>query len=125
MAGNKKKIVIVEDSQKISFVLKEVLESENYEVFWANNGIEGIRLIRREKPDLVLLDLLLPKISGYEVCSMVKRDNNLRHIPILVISTLSDPQYMKKAKLCGAEKYMKKPYQLDNLLSEIKKMLGG
>lgn len=121
----KKKIVIIEDSKKISVVLQEVLKSEGYEVFWSNNGIEGIRTVRREKPDIILLDLLLPKVNGYEICNMIKRDNQLRHIPVLVISTLGGKEHIQKAKLCGAEKFMKKPYQLDDLLAEIKKTLAA
>ena len=122
MPNKKKKIVMVEDSKTISSVLKEVLEAEGYEFFWANNGVDGVRLIRREKPDLVLLDLLLPKLNGYEVCNLVKRDNAIRHIKILVISTLSDSEHMQKAKLCGAQNFMKKPYNLEDLLAEIKKL---
>ncbi|MCG2725364.1 MAG: response regulator [Elusimicrobia bacterium] len=118
-----KKILIVEDSKSMSAVLQEVLESQGYEVTWANNGIDGIRLAKSEKPDLILLDLLLPKLNGYEVCNAVKRNNSTRHIKILIISTLGDKDHMEKAKLCGAKNFMKKPYNLQDLLTEIKNII--
>ncbi|MBU2574448.1 MAG: response regulator [Elusimicrobia bacterium] len=118
-----KKILIVEDSKTMSVVLKEVLESEGYTVSLAGDGVTGIALARREMPDLLLLDLLLPKLNGYEVCNTLKRDNSTRHIQVLVISTMSSPESMEKAKLCGAKNFMKKPYNLEDLLREIKKLL--
>jgi DNA-binding response OmpR family regulator len=118
-----KKILIVEDSKNTSRVLKEVLENEGHTVFMAGDGVLGVALARRENPDLILLDLLLPKISGYEVCNTIKRDNSTRHIPILIISTLDSPENVEKIKLCGAENFMKKPYDLEALLREIKRLL--
>lgn len=118
-----KKILIVEDSKSVSNVLKEILESDGHTVYLAGDGVAGIALARREKPDLVLLDLLLPKLNGYEVCNALKRDNDTRHINVLVISTMDSPESIEKAELCGAKYFMKKPYNLDDLLREIKKLL--
>ncbi|MBI4802680.1 MAG: response regulator [Elusimicrobia bacterium] len=118
-----RKILIVEDSKTTSVVLKELLESEGHAVFLAGDGVTGIALARREKPDLVLLDLLLPKLNGYEVCNALKRDNSTRHLPILVISTMTSPESIEKAELCGAKNFMKKPYNLEDLLREIKRLL--
>ncbi len=120
---DKTRILIIEDSKNTSGVLKEVLESEGYIVCLAGDGVSGIAMARRERPDLILLDLLLPKLNGYEVCNNLKRDNLTRHIPILIISTMDSPESLEKIKLCGAQNFMKKPYNLDNLLSEIKRLL--
>ena len=121
MSGGK--ILIIEDSKATSTVLKEVLESEGRTVFLADDGIAGIALARREKPDLILLDLLLPKLNGYEVCNAIKRDNATRHIPVLIISTMDSPESVEKIKFCGAANFIKKPYDLDTLLREIKRLL--
>ncbi|OGS11332.1 MAG: hypothetical protein A2234_10740 [Elusimicrobia bacterium RIFOXYA2_FULL_58_8] len=121
MSGQK--IVMIEDSKAASTVLKEVLAAEGYTVLHAADGVAGLALARREKPDLVLLDLLLPKLNGYDVCNALMRDNLTRHIPILIISTLDNPESVEKAKLCGARNFLKKPYQLDDLLREIKRLL--
>ncbi len=118
-----RKIVMVEDSKAASAVLKEVLEAEGHTVLHAADGVTGLALVRREHPDLVLLDLLLPKLNGYDVCNALMRDNLTRHIPVLIISTLDTPESIDKAKLCGARNFMKKPYDLDTLLREIKRLL--
>jgi len=118
-----KKILIIEDSKVISTVLLEVLKAEGYDVLWADNGVDGVRLAKSEKPDLILLDLLLPKLNGYEVCNAVKQNNTTRHIKVLIISTLDDKDHVEKAKLCGAKNFMKKPYDLQELLTEIKNII--
>jgi CheY-like chemotaxis protein len=118
-----RKIVMIEDSKAASTVLKEVLESEGHTVLLASDGVAGLGLARRENPDLILLDLLLPKLNGYEVCNALMRDNLTRHIPVLIISTLDTPESVEKAKLCGARNFMKKPYNLDDLLREIERLL--
>ncbi|MDT8286520.1 MAG: response regulator [Elusimicrobiales bacterium] len=119
-----KKILLVEDSKNISAVLVDVLKAEGYTVMHAPDGVTGVAMTRREKPDLLLLDLLLPKLSGYDVCNTIKRDNNTRHIPVLVISTMDKPESVARAKACGAANFMRKPYNLDDLLAEIKRLLG-
>ena len=119
----KRKILLVEDSKSVSEALKAVLEAEGKLVFLARDGVTGLALARREKPDLILLDLLLPKLNGYEVCAALKRDNSTRHIPVLVISTMDSAESVEKAKICGAKNFMKKPYNLEDLLLEIKRLL--
>jgi DNA-binding response OmpR family regulator len=118
-----RKIVMIEDSKAASTVLKEVLASEGYTVLHAGDGVAGLALARREKPDLILLDLLLPKLNGYEVCNALMRDSLTRHTPVLIISTLDTSESIEKAKQCGARNFMKKPYNLDDLLLEIKRLL--
>ncbi|MCM2267717.1 MAG: response regulator [Elusimicrobiales bacterium] len=117
------RIVMIEDSKAASTVLKEVLEAEGHTVLHAADGVAGLALARREKPDLILLDLLLPKLNGYDVCNSLMRDGLTRHIPILIISTLDNPESIEKAKQCGARNFMKKPYNLEDLLREIKRLL--
>ena len=118
-----RKIVMIEDSKAASTVLKEVLESEGHTVLHAADGVAGLALARREKPDLILLDLLLPKLNGYQDCNSLMRDSLTRHTPILIISTLDTPESIEKAKTCGARNFMKKPYNLEDLLREIKRLL--
>ena len=120
---NGRKIVMIEDSKAASTVLKEVLGAEGHTVLHAADGISGLALARREKPDLILLDLLLPKLSGYEVCNALMRDSLTRRIPVLIISTLDTPESIEKIKTCGARNFMKKPYNLEDLLREIKRLL--
>ena len=118
-----RRIVMIEDSKAASTVLKEVLEAEGHTVLHAADGVAGLALARREKPDLILLDLLLPKLNGYDVCNALMRDSLTRHTPILIISTLDTPESIEKAKTCGARNFMKKPYNLEDLLREINRLL--
>jgi len=113
-----RKIVMIEDSKAASTVLKEVLASEGYTVLHAGDGVSGLALARREKPDLILLEL-----NGYEVCNALMRDSLTRHTPVLIISTLDTSESIEKAKQCGARNFMKKPYNLEDLLLEIKRLL--
>lgn len=119
-----KKILIVEDSRQTQSVLKEILEKEGYTVFSAYDGVEGIRVAKKEIPDLVLLDLLLPKISGFDICQKLREDEKTRRIPILILSTLAgEKTSYEKLKKYDVVKLIPKPYTLDDLLFEIKKIL--
>ncbi|HCC47718.1 MAG TPA: response regulator [Elusimicrobia bacterium] len=118
-----RKIVMIEDSKAASGVLKDVLAAEGYTVLHALDGVSGLALARRERPDLILLDLLLPKLNGYDVCNALMTDSLTRHTPVLIISTLDTAESKEKAKQCGARNFMKKPYNLEDLLREIKRLL--
>ena len=117
------KILIIEDSKNMSGMLKEILEHYGITVLQAFDGVSGLMAARREKPDLILLDLLLPKMSGYDVCNRIMKDNMTRHIPVLVVSTLDTRDSMNKLRMAGARHFMKKPYDLDALLAKIKSLL--
>ena len=118
-----KKIVLIEDSKVLGTALRGALQIEGIEVHWAQNGVEGISLAKQQKPDLILLDLMLPKLSGFEVCKLLKTDNATWRIPIIVMSTLSDPESRDRATESGADYFIPKPYDLADTLAEIKKHL--
>ncbi|WP_428075585.1 response regulator transcription factor [Candidatus Avelusimicrobium luingense] len=119
-----KKIVMIEDSKVLGTALSGALKIEGIEVFWAHNGVEGVTLAKQEKPDLILLDLMLPKLSGFDVCKLLKTDNDTWRIPVIVMSTLSDPESQDRAKEAGADFFIPKPYDLADTLKEIKKHLN-
>lgn len=118
-----KKIVLIEDSKVLAPALIGALKVEGIETHWAANGVEGVTLAKREKPDLILLDLMLPKLSGFDVCKMLKTDNATWRIPIVIMSTLSDPESRERATEAGADYFIPKPYDLPSTLAEIKKIL--
>ena len=118
-----KKIVMIEDSKVLGTALSGALQVEGIEVFWAKNGVEGVSFAKAEKPDLILLDLMLPKLSGFEVCKLLKTDNDTWRIPVIIMSTLSDPESQDRAKEAGADYFIPKPYDLADTLAEIKKHL--
>ncbi|MDD2773732.1 MAG: response regulator [Elusimicrobiales bacterium] len=119
----KPKILLIEDSKELSAALAGVLGLKGMEVFTARDGVSGVELARREKPALILLDLMLPKLSGYEVCKILKTDNATWRIPVVVLSTLSRPEQVDRAKAAGADHFVAKPYDLDAVIGEILRFL--
>lgn len=118
-----KKIVLIEDSKVLATALMGVLKIDGIETHWAANGVDGVTLAKRERPDLILLDLMLPKLSGFDVCKLLKTDNATWRIPIVIMSTLADPESRQRATEAGADFFIPKPYDLPSTLAEIKKIL--
>ncbi|MFI3156050.1 MAG: response regulator [Methylococcaceae bacterium] len=103
-----KKILIVEDEKALVEVLRDEFNLHKYTVVVAYNGEEAMEKIQKEKPDFVLLDLLLPRKDGFEVLKEIKEDRELRHIPVLVLSNLGQDDDIKKALGLGAVDYFVK-----------------
>ena len=119
-----KKVVLIEDSKTLAGALMGALKLSNIETVWASDGVQGVAAAKREKPDLILLDLMLPRISGFEVCKLLKTDNTTWRIPIVIMSTLTDEESRTRAQEAGADYFIGKPYDLAATLAEIKKYLG-
>jgi DNA-binding response OmpR family regulator len=99
------------------------LELEGYNVLVASNGEEGLNLARQEKPDLILLDLMLPKLDGYKVCRLLKFDERYKHIPILMLTAKTQEKDKILGKETGANEYITKPFDMDELMAKIKSYL--
>ncbi|KGO90019.1 response regulator transcription factor [Flavobacterium suncheonense] len=111
-------ILIIEDETGISGFLKQGLEEENYKVTVANNGDSGLKAFNANKPDLVLLDWLMPKMSGLEVCKKIREKN--RKVPILFLTAKDTVQETVEGLKAGANDYIKKPFSFEELLERIK-----
>ena len=118
-----KKILLIEDSKALAGALEGALKINGIDTVWAADGVQGVAAAKREKPDLILLDLMLPRISGFEVCKILKTDNTTWRIPIVIMSTLSDQESRLRAQEAGADHFIAKPYNLAATLEEIKKYL--
>jgi two-component system alkaline phosphatase synthesis response regulator PhoP len=101
----KTKILLAEDDKFLSQVYKRGLEQAGFEVILALDGIEALKKIVPEKPDLVLLDVLLPVKNGFEVLEEIKKDKNLEHIPVIILSNLAQESDIQKGKVLGAKDY--------------------
>jgi DNA-binding response OmpR family regulator len=117
------KILLVEDDSSVLEVTKKRLEIEGYEVITALEGIEGLNKARSENPDLILLDLKLPNLNGYQICWMLKGDIKYRHIPIVMLTSLSQRKDVEEGFRAGANAYVAKPYDEKVLLYHIKTLL--
>jgi serine phosphatase RsbU (regulator of sigma subunit) len=108
MQEKQHKILIVDDTPTNIQILNEVLQGD-YAIFFATNGPDGIRIAQREEPDLILLDIMMPGMDGYEVCAKIKSDPQTRQIPLIFITAMSDEVDEAKGLECGAIDYITKP----------------
>ncbi|MBU4311636.1 MAG: response regulator [Candidatus Omnitrophica bacterium] len=119
-----KKILVVEDDLVTQRMLSARLEITGYDVITASDGEEALNKARKENPDLLILDLMLPKMTGYEVCRMLKFDDKYKKIPIIILSSLDQQDEREKAVKAGADTYVIKPFDLELLLVKIKDFIG-
>jgi two-component system alkaline phosphatase synthesis response regulator PhoP len=117
-----KKILIVDDEPDLLKVACFRLKKSGYQIFSATNGQEALEVIGREYPDLVLLDVKLPLLNGPEVCAIMKKDEKLRNIPVILF-TASTQNIEENTEACGAQGYIVKPFTAEELLGEIKKFI--
>jgi DNA-binding response OmpR family regulator len=117
------KILIVDDEPDIVTALGIRMKAAGYEVITAADGMEGLDAARKQNPDLVLLDIMLPKLDGYKVCRILKFDENYRHIPILMITAKVTDINKKMGEEVGADAYITKPFNSDELMAKIKETL--
>ena len=120
----KKKILIIDDEKHISSLLKFILERKGYEVFQANLGKEGIELANQHNPDLILLDVMMPQMDGYEVANILKSENNTKEIAIIMLSSAAQLKDKEKGLDCGVADYLTKPFDKELLLSVIEKNIS-
>ena len=119
----KKRILVVEDESDMAALLKTRLDKKGYEAIVASDGKEGFDKAKAEKPDLVILDLMLPKVDGFWICNILKHDKRYSETPIIILTARSEKTDMELANECGADCYMIKPFEFDELARNIEKLL--
>jgi CheY-like chemotaxis protein len=125
MSGKGKlKLVVAEDEAALAKVLKLRLEMEGFEVRTAGDGAEAMRLIQADRPDLLLCDLMMPVMDGYELTRAIKSDPNLRSIPILILTALKAARETEKLSRLGADGFASKPFDSKELTAQIRKLIG-
>jgi CheY-like chemotaxis protein len=120
---NTKKILIVDDEPDVLRLTSLRLEKLGYKVLTAANGREALDIIQNEKPDLAMLDLIMPVMYGSEICKLVKSDETLRHIPIILFTAYKEIMTDEKAKSIGADGYIAKPFFARELVSKVEQLL--
>ena len=116
-------ILIVEDSPTQAERLRRLIQSKNYRVRVAANGRLALALLREHRPHLVLSDIIMPELNGYELCRAIKEDPALRDIPVILVTALNDVKDIIRGIECGADNFIRKPYSEEYLLSRISHML--
>jgi len=121
-----KKILIIEDEEILLDLLKSKLEELGYDVYFALDGEKGLKAIRDIVPDLILLDMVMPKMSGFEVMEAMQKDPSIKDIPVIIISNSGQPVELDKAKQLGAKDWLiKTEFDPAEVLKKVKAVLGG
>ena len=123
MEHSKKQILIIEDEPDIQELLSFNLDNNGYKVYTASNGEKGLEVARKERPDLILLDLMLPGINGLDVCRIIKSDQDTSGISIIMLTALGQEEDIIKGLETGADDYVTKPFSLQVLEARIKSVL--
>ena len=123
LSDTRTKILIVDDELDTLLPLKRALEMEDFNVVEAQDGVEALEKVRSEIPDLVLLDLMLPKLNGFEVCLRLKQDEATSSIPIIMLTAKGETSDKIEGIEIGADDYVTKPFNLDELKARIKAVL--
>ena len=119
-----RKILIVEDEQNILELLAEILEgTQNYDVFLARDGLEGLELAQKQRPDLVLLDVQLPKMDGHQVCKLLKSNPETAKAKVLMITGFAQNSDRRQSMAAGADTYLSKPFTTAAILSAVDELL--
>ena len=126
MSTMTKRILIIDDEPEITGLIQTALEhdSETYQVITANTGDEGLEKSKKEHPDLVILDVMLPSTGGYEICSKLKYDSAYPKIPVIMLTARGGDLDKKMGMDCGADMYLTKPFDRKKLLSSVHQLLA-
>ena len=120
-----KKILIVEDDPSFSRAINHIVEKEGYEVITASNGMTGLRMAKEENPDLLILDVMLPGLDGFEICSRLRQDPPTTELPIIMLSAKGQEADKTTGLKVGANEYLTKPVDRTLLLEKVTSLLAG
>lgn len=125
MTDKKKIVLVIEDEEPLQMVLKDVLTTEGYEVSLAKNGLEGLEMALYQHPDIILLDILMPKMDGLEMLKNLRADEWGKKVPVIVLTNLSDNQDIAKAVEEDVfEYFVKSDIKIDEVIERIKEKIG-
>ena len=121
---SKSRILLVDDEPDIVETVAFMLQTRNYSVSVASGGLEAIEKAKSELPDLILLDIMMPDVDGYDVCMKLKSEDDTKHIPIIMLTAKGESEAVLKSHSLGADDYVVKPFSLPTLLSKLNKSLS-
>ena len=119
-----KKILLVDDSNTVLLMERMILSQSRYELLTARNGLEGVERARAERPDLILLDVIMPHMNGLDALAAIRADESTRHIPVIMVTTRSEADSMETGFARGCNDYVTKPVNSSELLAKVRGLLG-
>ncbi|MBT5229731.1 MAG: response regulator [Methylococcales bacterium] len=117
-----KQVLIVEDSPTELHILRTIMEKNNFVVSVANNGIEGIEMVKRSPPDIILMDVVMPEMNGFKATRALKKDEATSHIPIIMVTTKAQETDRVWAMRQGVDAYLNKPVDAKELMKSVKEL---
>ena len=114
------KILVADDSRDVVLILQQRLTAGGYHVVTAFDGAEALQKAKRERPDLIILDIMMPKLNGFQIARMIKFDQQLKHIPVLLLTARTQQTDKQTGAKMGAEEYITKPYETEHLLARVR-----
>ena len=121
--GNSAKVLIVDDNKENIDLVAYFLKPQNYQILTAYDGVEALEIVEREEPDIILLDIMLPKMDGFQVCERIKKDRKTQFIPIIMITALKELKDKIRSLEVGADDFISKPFENVELLTRVKSLL--
>jgi len=119
-----KKILLVDDSSTILMMEKFILRNDPFVLITASDGEEAVRKAASEQPDLILLDVIMPRMNGFEACRLIREDEASKHIPIIMVTTRGEATNVETGWLSGCTDYVTKPINATELLAKVRSLLG-
>ena len=119
-----KKILLVDDSSTVLMMERMILSQGRYELFTAKNGVEGVARARAERPDLILLDVVMPELDGFGALEAIRADAVIRDTPVIMVTTRSEAASLEKGYANGCNDYVTKPVNSSELLAKVRNLLG-
>ena len=118
-------ILVVDDEPDVVTFLQRALESEGFAVIPAYDGLAALDIADTDKPDLILLDIMMPMMSGYDVCRQLKSNPQTKMIPIICVTSAQSPDTRNKARDAGAQALLLKPFATEELIAQVRRQVGG
>jgi DNA-binding response OmpR family regulator len=116
------KILIVDDDVSITELMKALVKMEGHEPTTVNDSLRAMETAKSVNPDLITLDLMMPGLTGFELCELLHQDPKFANTPIIIVSARDDPESKERAMQAGAKEYITKPFGVDNLMTKIKEL---
>lgn len=118
------RILVVDDSSTIRRSAETMLTAEGYDVVTAENGFEALSMVARHNPDLIFVDIMMPRLDGYETCSLIKHNKTFRETPVIMLSSKDGLFDRARGRIVGSEQYLTKPFTKDELLGAISNQIN-
>ena len=121
----RRRILLVDDSRTVQMITRTLLAREAYDVAVAPDGAEGVRMALADPPDLILMDVVMPRMDGFEACRVLRSHEETRSIPIIIVTTRGESANVEAGESCGCSDYVTKPINAAELLAKIRSQLGN